>query len=473
MRAIFWIGAVALGVVSAGAATDTVSLITAAEPSKKTVYIIPIRSNIDAPLTYVVRRGVKEAERAHADALVLDMDTHGGTVGAMEDITDILTKFDGESVTFVNTRAYSAGAFIAVTTKHIYMAPSSEIGAAAVIRMMPGTGEVTALPDTYEKKLTSAYAAKIRSTAQLNGYNAAVVEKMVDKEAELSIDGKLVKPKGEILTLTNVEAGQKYGRPPKPLLSSGTVKNMDELLDRIGLAGANVVTVEPTGAETIADWINTFAFALLALGALGLYLEFKLQSFGLIGVAAVACLLLFFFGEYIAGLSGYEYALLFLVGVVLLAVEVFVLPGHLVCGMLGTVFILVAVVMAMVDQYPGGPWLPAIPDLRRPLTHLGLAVALALFMIGIAAKLLPRTSAWDQLALKATSAGEITAPSDDLQPQDLLGKEGVAISFLRPAGKAMFGGQLADVVTEGDLIPKDARVKVIKVEGNRVVVTKV
>ena len=139
----------------------------------------------------------------------------------------------------------------------------------------------------------------------------------------------------------------------------------------------------------------------------------------------------------------------------LLAVEVFVLPGHIVSGMLGTFCILVAVVMAMVDQYPGGPWLPAFPDLRRPLLNLGMAAVLAAFMIAIAAKFLPRTSAWDQLALKATSAGEITAPTDDMRALDLLGKEGVAVSFLRPAGKAMFGGQLADVVTEGDLIPKD------------------
>ena len=282
-----------------------------------------------------------------------------------------------------------------------------------------------------------------------------------------------MKPKGEILTLTNIEAEQKHGRPPQPLLSSGTVGNVEELLEKTGMKGATVVRIEPTGVETIADWINTFAFVLMALGALGLYLEFKLQSFGLIGVAAVACLLLFFFGQYIAGLSGYEYALLFLVGAALVAVEVFLLPGHLVCGMLGTLCILVSLVMAMVDQYPGGPWLPAMPDLHRPLIHLGLAALLAAFLIALAARFLPRTSAWDQLALKATSSGEITSPTDDLRAEDLINREGVAVSFLRPSGKAMFGEQLADVVTEGDLIPKDARVRVIKVEGNRIVVTRV
>lgn len=468
MRVFFWIGLVALGVVSA----DVVPLASAAEPSKTLAYIIPVQSDISVPLVYVVRRGVKEAERAGAQTLILDMDTNGGDAKAMEPIMDVLAKFKGDTVTFVNTKAYSAGAFIAVATKRIYMAPGAVIGAATPMMMMT-TGEVPTLPDAIQKKFTSAYAAKIRATAQRNGYNAAVVDKMVDSSSDLVIDGKILKPKGEILTLTNVEAEKKYGQPSTPLLSSGTVKDMDELFDRIGLKGATVVRIEPTGVETIADWINTIAPILMALGALGIYLEFKLQSFGLIGVAAVACLLLFFFGQYIAGLSGYEYALLFLVGVALLVVEVFVLPGHFISGMLGTVFILVALLMAMVDQYPGGPWVPAIPDLTRPLMNLGLAAALASFMIAAAAKFLPHTSAWDQLALKATSAGEITAPTVDLQPQDLLGREGVAVSFLRPAGKAMFGDQLADVVTEGDLLPKDSRVKVIKIEGNRVVVTKV
>lgn len=468
MRALFWIGLVALGVAGA----DIVPMVSSAEPTKTLAYVIPIQTDVGVPMVYVVRRGVKEAERAGAQTLILDMDTNGGRGDAMESIMDVLAKFKGDTVTFVNTKAYSAGAFIAVATKRIYMSSGAVIGAATPMMMMT-TGETPNLPDAIQKKFTSAYAAKIRATAQRNGYNSDVVDKMVDSSSDLIVDGKVLKPKGEILTLTNVEAERKYGQPPKPLLSSGTVKDMDELVDRIGLKDATVVRIEPTGVETIADWINTIAPILMALGALGIYLEFKLQSFGLIGVAAVACLLLFFFGQYIAGLSGYEYALLFLVGVALLVVEVFVLPGHFISGMLGTMFILVALLMAMVDHYPGGPWVPSFPDLTRPLINLGLAAVLALFMIAVAAKFLPHTSAWDQLALKAASTGEITAPTVDLKPQDLFGKEGVAVSFLRPAGKAMFGDQLADVVTEGDLIPKDARVKVVKIEGNRVVVMKV
>lgn len=461
----------ALGVAGAAAANSTVSS-TAAESSQKCVYVIPIRSEIATPLVYVVRRGVKEAERAGADAVVLDMDTPGGRGDAMEEIMEVLGKFNRDSITFVNTKAFSAGAYIAVATKRIYMAPGSVIGAATPVMLMP-TGEMPNLPESFEKKITSGYAARIRAEAQKNGYNAAVVEKMVDRNTDLVIDGKTIKPKGEILTLTNVEAEEKYGKPPKPLLSSGTVKDINELLERVNYKGAEIRRIEPTGVETIADWINTISPLLLALGALGIYLEFKLQSFGMIGVAAAGCLLLFFFGQYIAGLSGYEYALLFLVGLVLLVIEVFVLPGQFISGMLGTMCILIAILMAMVDQYPGTPVIPSFPDLKTPMIRLGEAFAIAVVFIVIAARFLPKSSLWDQLALKEVSTPGHEAPSISVEPRDWVGREGVAVSYLRPAGKAMIGDQLADVVTEGDLIPKDARVRVVRVEGSRVVVTRI
>lgn len=461
----------ALDVAGAAAANSTVSS-TAAEPSQKCVYVIPIRSEIATPLVYVVRRGVKEAERAGADAIVLDMDTPGGRGDAMEEIMDVLGKFNRDSITFVNTKAYSAGAYIAVATKRIYMAPGSVIGAATPVMLMP-TGEMPSLPESFEKKITSAYAARIRAEAQKNGYNPAVVEKMVDRNSELIIDGKTLKPRGEILTLTNVEAEEKYGKPPKPLLSSGTVKDINALLERVNYKGAEIRRIEPTGVETIADWINTISPLLLALGALGIYLEFKLQSFGMIGVAAAGCLLLFFFGQYIAGLSGYEYALLFLVGLVLLVIEVFVLPGQFISGMLGTMCILIALLMAMVDHYPGMPVIPSFPDLKTPMIRLGEAFGIAVAFILIAARFLPKSSLWDQLALKEVSTPGHEAPSISVEPRDWVGREGVAVSYLRPAGKAMIGDQLADVVTEGDLIPKDARVKVLRVEGSRVVVTRI
>src|SRR5437867_2820865 len=206
------------------------------------------------PLVYLVRRGVKEAMEAKADLLVLDMQTNGGRVDTTREIISILDQFKGDTVTYVNKDAFSAGAFIAVATKHIYMAPGSVIGAAAPVMFSPG-GEMEKVPDTYEKKMTSAVRAMVRTSAEKNGYNVAVVEAMIDKTKGLTIDGQVIAKEGEILTLTNTEAEKKYGKPPKPLLSSGTVPTLADLLEKLGYGHAERHDLRPTGVEKLASWL--------------------------------------------------------------------------------------------------------------------------------------------------------------------------------------------------------------------------
>jgi len=172
----------------------------------KTVYVIPIREDIMPPLTYLVRRGIKEAIRDGATLLVLDMETNGGRVDVTTDIIEIIEQFPGESVTFVNKKAFSAGAFISVATQKIFMAPGSVIGAAAPIMISPGGGGAQEMPNTMEVKMTSAISAMIRAQCQKNGHDAAVIEAMIDKSRELSIDGEILCDKGQILTLTDSEA---------------------------------------------------------------------------------------------------------------------------------------------------------------------------------------------------------------------------------------------------------------------------
>jgi membrane-bound serine protease (ClpP class) len=156
------------------------------------VYIVPIQENIMPPLVYVVRRGVKEAMEAKADLLILDMKTDGGRVDVTEEIIQIISNFPGLTVTYVNDRAFSAGAFIAVATQKIYMAPQSVIGAAAPIMMAPGGVGTGNLPDTMEVKMTSAIRALVRVQAEKNGHNIEVVEAMIDKTKELTMDGEVL-----------------------------------------------------------------------------------------------------------------------------------------------------------------------------------------------------------------------------------------------------------------------------------------
>ena len=343
-----------------------------AESGRKKVYVLPIRENIAPPLVFLVRRGVKEAMEAKADLLVLDMETNGGRVGVTEEIIEILNNFKGQTATFVNRRAFSAGAFISIATQKIFMAPQSVIGAAAPIMMVPG-GAPQDLPETMQAKMNSALRALVRTSAEKNGYNVEVVEAMIDKSKELKIDGKVLNEKGQILTLTNTEAERPYGDPPKPLLSSGTVGSIEELLQKLDYANASRVDIRPSGAEKLAMWLNLISPLLLIIGIAGIYIEIKTPGFGLPGIIGIAAFALYFFGGYIAGLSGLEWIAVFLLGLALVALELFVFPGTVALGLAGAVMMLVSVVMAMVDVYPGMPAIPSLKKLELPLRDLFIA----------------------------------------------------------------------------------------------------
>lgn len=425
----------------------------------KVVYVVPIREDIMPPMTYVVRRGVKEAMEAKADLLVLDMDTNGGRVDVTEEIIGILGKFPGDTLTYVNRKAFSAGAFIAVGTRRIFMAEEAVIGAAAPMLMVPGGGPAQ-LPETVEAKMTSGIKALIRAKSEKHGHNVEVMEAMIDRNKELVIDGQVINPKGQILTLTSSEAAREYGSPPKPLLSAGTYASMDALLDGIGYAGARRVEVRPTGVEQIAFWLNAISPLLLAIGLIGVYMEFKTPGFGVPGMIAVAALLLYFVGGYIAGLSGIEWVAVFAMGVILVALELFFFPGTLALGFAGSLLVLVSILMAATDLYPGMPVVPSLPSLELPARNLGIAVLLTAGGIWGLGWILPKTPAYRALVSQATSGGvtdKVRTRERDVQ----VGKQGVALSVLRPGGKARFGDEVLDVIAEGGMIEKGTRVRIV------------
>lgn len=425
----------------------------------KTVYVIGIRDDIMPPMTYVVRRGVKEAMEAKADLLVLDMDTNGGRVDVTEEIIGIVGKFTGDTMTYVNRKAFSAGAFIAVGTRRIFMADEAVIGAAAPIMMVPGGGP-TQLPETVEAKMTSGIKALIRTKAERHGHNVEVMEAMIDRNKELVIDGKVINPKGQILTLTSLEAATEYGTPPKPLLSSGTYASLDAVLDAVGYGGARKVEIRPTGVEQVAFWLNAISPLLLAVGLIGIYMEFKTPGFGVPGSIAVAALLLYFAGGYIAGLSGIEWVAVFALGVILIGLELFFFPGTLVLGISGALLVLVSIFMAATDLYPGMPVVPSLPALELPVRNLGMAVLLTAAGIGALGWILPKTPAYHVLVSQATS-GAVSDAVRTRERTSQVGLEGVALSVLRPGGKAQFGQEILDVIAEGTMIERGTRVVIV------------
>ncbi|MFM8468775.1 MAG: NfeD family protein [Limisphaerales bacterium] len=436
-------------------------------PAKK-VYVLPIREDIMPPLVYVVRRGVKEAMEAKADVLVLDMETNGGRVDVTEEIIGIIGKFPGQTVTFVNKKAFSAGAFISFATQKIYMAPQSVIGAAAPVMASP-TGGTQEIGGTMEVKASSAISALVRANAEKNGHNPAVADAMVKKTSELKLDDKVINEKGQILTLTDQEAAREYGTPSKPLLSAGTIEHIEALLQKLNLETAQVKRIEPSGMEKLASWINGIAPLLLIIGIAGIYIEFKTPGFGLPGIIGISAFAVYFFGGYVAGLTGLEWVALFVVGIALVVLELFFFPGTLVLGLTGFALVLVSLVMAMVDLYPGAPSLPTLPQLAVPLNDLALAAIGAIVAILILSRVLPRTSLYPALVSQGASAMQTQAAIAATQ-QQRLGQVGVALSPLRPGGKAQFGDDILDVVTEGDLIEKGRKVRVIGSSGHEVVV---
>ena len=468
--------AILLAVASAGAAETNESLLA---NTNRTVVILPIRDNIMPPLTYLVRRGVKQAIEERADLLVLDMKTDGGRLDTTEEIIQILGEFKGDTVTYVNDRAFSAGAFISVATERIFMAPQSVIGAAAPIMLAP-TGEPSSMPSTMEVKMNSAVRALVRRVAEKNGHNVEVVEAMIDKNKELIIDGEVINAKGDILTLTDTEAAKEYGDPPQPLLSEGTIETLDVLLLQLGYANARRIEIQPTGAERLGTWINAISPILLMIGVICLYIEFKTPGFGIPGIAGIVAFALYFAGSYVAGFAGFEWMLVFLIGLVLLGLEFFLFPGTVALGVIGAGLMVLSIIMALIDLYPGEPSTPGVPALPRfgaptrdsvqhALQTMLLATVGSIIAVWLAGKWLPRTSVYAALVSQGAS-GTATVSAIETQQHSMVGRSGVALSPLRPGGKAQFAEQILDVMTQGEMLEKGVPVRIIAFSGATAIV---
>lgn len=438
-----------------------IPLSTPARPAGP-VYIIPVEGEIEKGLVWVIRRGVGEAEAAGARAIILHMNTNGGSAAATQDIMELLTRTDIPTYTFVDIRAFSAGVYIAVATDHIYMAPGSMIGAATPIVASPLGG--AAKPDeATAEKMTSAFRAMIAATAEQNGHPAEVVEAMVDRDVEIP---DLIE-KGKLLTLTN-------RRAVAVGLSEGTVEDLDQLFNTIGFADAPRETIEILPSEKLARFItSSMVTVLLLLGGLaGIYFEIKTPGFGLPGILGVTCLALFFFGHNVAGLAGYEEIVLFAVGLTLLFIEIFITPGFGILGSAGVLCLFISFIAAMGKGPIFDPTTLLHPNYFRGFSHFGAALLGFLLIILLTFRLVFVKSSplYGKFVLTAEEKREDGFTSSRIGLADLTGAQGTAITKLRPAGKAKIGDQTVNVVSRGEFINAGEDIKVIKVDGNRVVV---
>ena len=430
------------------------------------VVVVPIKGEISDAQFFFMRRALKQAEREQASAFVLDMDTYGGSLSSAVEMLNALFKSSVPTFTFINSNAGSAGALIALCTNKIYMAPVSAIGAAAPV--LPGGQE---LPPTMADKTVSYFSGYFRSAAERNGYNPDIAEAFIRKDKEVKIGETVVHPKGSLLTLSAQEATKVMG--DKPLLAAGIASSVEEMIKKAGLDGSRIITIAPTGFEQLAIWITLLSPLFLLGGIVFAYIEIKIPGFGIFGILSICCFAIFFAGHYIAGLAGWEVGVLFIVGFALLLSELFVHPGTILPGVAGAMLILAALLWTMVDRYPNQPLIPTADMLLYPLINLGAAIVLACIAISILAKYLPQIPLFSRLILDASNAAGPSFSSTVTSPAKVrVGDQGVSSSILRPTGNAHFGEIVLDVVTRGDFVEAGAKVKVLAIEGSRIIVEK-
>lgn len=410
----------------------------AAAPTR--VMVIPVREEIATPILYIIRRGLKEAIEQKADVVVLDMKTPGGALDVTFEIMEALGRFPGRTITYVNTEAISAGAFISAMTSEIWFAPTGVIGAAAPV--MATGGEIDA---SMKQKIVSYLRARVRAVSEGKGYRGEVISAMIDANYELKIGDKIIKPKGELLSLTASEANERYGDPAQPLLAAGTAATLDELLtQKLGATAESTRSFEVSWSEKFAVLLNSVRPLLLGLGLLLAFIEFKTPGFGVFGISAAVLLAAVFFGHYIAGFSGHEPVLVFVLGLLAVMVELIFFPGVVVVAAGGLLLMLGSLVWSMADLWPNEPITFSPEVFLEPVANLvaGLGVAVVLGLL--LARFLPRGWIWDRMVLATSVSGAAqmagSAPDVVASAPSLIGARGVAVTGLYPSGQVEVDG---------------------------------
>ena len=416
--------------------------------SEGPVFVIPVEGMIDNGLAKYIGRAVEDAEKDDASFVLFHIDTFGGLVDAADRIRKNLLDAEIPTVAFIDKNAASAGALISYAADRIIMAPGASIGAATVVEGVGGE----AAPDKYQSYMRGL----MRATAEANGRDPRIAESMVDPSLE--VPG--VSNEGQVLTLSSKEALD-LG------VSDKTLEDADAVIEAFGKAAAAVVVHRETGAERVLRFLGSPVLqSLLMLMMLGgLYFELQTPGVGFAGMIALIGAALFFAPMYLLGLVQVWEIVLFIVGVALILVEIFLLPGFGVAGVSGITLTLLALIASMVGNVglafpPLTRFTPAIVTLAATLMML---VLLAVFL----GRTLPGAARASFLVLSpelASEKGYTSAQTHD----EYLGRVGMSLTPLRPSGAIELDGERIDVITAGEFIPKGEQVTVVDVRGSRV-----
>lgn len=438
-----------------------------AEEKRSLVFKVDVKDEIGPEIWRLVKKSFEKAEQEKADYILIDMNTYGGMVVYADSLRSLILNSSRPVWVFINNNAASAGALIAIACDKIYMREGANIGAATVVNQ---TGE--AMPDKYQSYMRSM----IRSTAQAHGKDTIVegrdtiyrwkrdphiAEAMVDQT--ITIAG--VSDSGKVVTFTPHEA-VKYG------FCDGIADKVEEVLQEEGVEHYTISTYTPTAMDKIIGFlINPFVrglFIMVIIG--GIYFELQTPGIGFpLAAAAVACLL-YFAPLYLEGFAGYWEIILFVIGVLLLLLEIFVIPGFGVTGISGIICIIMALVMAGIDEFSFefmGDFVGAL------LKSLLVVVVSSLLGLGLSLWLggkLFASRRW-AFALQAEQRPEEGYVGVDMTAAREIEKIGVALTDLRPSGKVIINEEVYDAMTEqGEYIQKGSTIKVVKYQAGQLYV---
>lgn len=457
-----------------------------ASPKKQKVYIIPISGTVEPGMAAYVKRALEEIKNETDAVFVFKMDTFGGRVDAALDIVDTISNVPkGQTIAFVEKRAISAGALIALSANLLFMKENTIIGdCAPIINTQEGqkmAGE----------KIQTVLRAKFRALAKKNNYPVVLAESMVTvdmevyqvvrdgkksfmrkkayddltKEEQKRISAKkTIVAKGELLTMDDAEAVD-FG------FSQKSVKNIKEVLSLSGYESIDIITIEESWSERIVRFLQPFLPILMLMGIGAIYTEIKAPGFGIPGIIGITCLGLVFFSQYLVGLADHTELLLLLMGTLLLGVEVFVLPGFGVAGITGLLIIAAGLVLSFqgfVVPDPSLPWEGTLlmKNLAHVLGSFMLAFLISLFLIRFVLPQLSKIMKGPYLDVTLAHSHVDTTTILAVKPGDT----GIAHTFLRPSGKVMINKKKIDAITQGEFIDRGTSVLIDKIEQNRVIV---
>lgn len=397
-----------------------------------------------------IKKAIKKAEEEGASLIILELDTPGGLLSSALSIKNYIIESDIPVVAYINKNALSAGALISLSCEAIYMSDGSIIGAATPVYMKGNEIEKAS-----EKEI-SAMRAAMRSSAERSKKNVRIAEAMVDETIILSKRNDGIDLDDKTLLTLSVEEALKVN------IADGKANSIIDIIKLRNLSeNSTIINVEEEKYDYILRFLINPAVlsALISIGIIGVYIELKTPGFGIGGVISIIAFSIFFFAQVFVGESGFLAPAIFFLGIVLLAIEIFVIPGFGITGILGILGIVAGIFMSF-----------GINNIAQATLVVFVSLIADIILIIILARFILKSKGFKNIvALETDTAGYHSSVSYD----NLLGCEGITDTFFRPSGNIIINDKKYDAITEGEFINKGVKIKVILVEGNKIVIKEI